>query len=429
VSPVHLDECRHHRTLSHRQARYRGRTVNDQLTDRAAGLFHLQLNQEKHMNPLSNPPSNTEPVDEDLVEQANPGHGIPSQDPETAAQAPLEPHEAEREANSVLTGGGLVAGAATGAAIGVAVAGPVGILVGATLGAVAGALGGAAAGATASPEGLISVDAAPADTVRLHIEDSGGGGRPVVLIHGWPLSAQAWAPQVSVLQAAGFRVVAYDRRGFGRSDKPESDYGYDTLADDLQRVMDQCGLQDVTLLGFSMGGGEVARYIARHGESRLRSVVFAAAVPPYLMKTTDNPEGPLTPENAQQMKNALEQDRSTFFDQFTKDFFSANGVLQVTESQRSEAIALCGQSAQHAALACMDAFGTTDFREDLNKVTVPTLVIHGEADAIVPIEGSGQLTHRAVPHSELVRVSGAPHGLNVSHAQAFNDALLSFLRT
>ena len=380
------------------------------------------------MNPLTTPPSNTVPVDEDLAEQANPGHGIPSQDPNAAAQTALEPQEAEREANSVLIGGGLMAGAATGAVIGVAVAGPVGVLVGASLGAVAGALGGAAAGAAASSEGLSSVDTAPADVVRLHIDDSGGGGRPVVLIHGWPLSAQAWEPQVSVLQAAGYRVVAYDRRGFGRSDKPESGYSYDALADDLQRVMDQCGLQDVTLVGFSMGGGEVARYIARYGESRLRSVVFAAAVPPYLMKTADNPEGPLTPEKAQQMKRALEQDRSSFFDQFTRDFFSANGVLQVTESQRGAAIGLCLQSAQHAALACMDSFGTTDFREDLKKVKVPTLVIHGDADAIVPFEGSGQRTHRAVPHSKLVGVNGAPHGLNLSHAQAFNDALLSFLR-
>ncbi|MEO6292588.1 MAG: alpha/beta hydrolase [Burkholderiaceae bacterium] len=385
------------------------------------------------MNPLTTPPSSTAAVDEDLAEQANPGHGIPSQDPDAAAQTLLEPHEAEREANSALIGGGVVAGAATGAAIGVAMAGPVGVLVGASLGAVVGALGGAAAGAAASTEDSNSADTTPtktasADAVRLHIDDSGGDGRPVVLIHGWPLSAQAWAPQVSVLQAAGYRVVAYDRRGFGRSDKPESGYSYDVLADDLQRVMDQCGLQDVTLVGFSMGGGEVARYIARHGESRLRSVVFAAAVPPYLMKTADNPEGPLTPEKAQQKKHAFEQDREAYFEQFTLNFFSANGVLQVTESQRSEAITLCRQSAQHAALACMDSFGTTDFREDLKKVRVPTLVIHGEADAIVPIEGSGQRTHRAVPHSQLVRVNGAPHGLNVSHAQAFNDALLSFLR-
>ena len=381
------------------------------------------------MNPSATPPSNNAPVDEDLAEQARPGHGIPSQDPDPAAQIPLQPEEAEREAKSVLMGGGVIAGAATGAAIGVVVAGPVGVVVGGTLGAVAGALGGVAAGNIVNPGDSSSADTASAETVRLHIEDSGGGGRPVVLIHGWPLSAQAWEPQVSVLHAAGYRVVAYDRRGFGRSDKPESGYSYDALADDLQRVMDQCGLQDATLVGFSMGGGEVARYIARCGESRLHSVVFAAAVPPYLMKTADNPEGPLTPEKAQQMKKALEQDRSAFFDQFTRDFFSAHGALQVTESQRGDAIAVCHQSAQHAALACMDSFGTTDFREDLKKVGVPTLVIHGDADAIVPIEGSGQRTHRAVLHSELVMVNGAPHGLNVSHAQAFNDALLSFLRT
>lgn len=389
------------------------------------------------MNPSTTPP-NSAPVDEDLVEQAKPGHGIPSQDPDAAAQTLLDPQEAEREANSALIGGGVVAGAATGAAIGVAVAGPVGVLVGASLGAVAGALGGAAAGAAGSaedskstdtaPVGTVSSDKAAAEAVRLHIEDTGGNGRPVVLIHGWPLSAQAWEPQVSVLQAAGYRVVAYDRRGFGRSDKPESSYSYDILADDLQRVMDQCGLQDVTLVGFSMGGGEVARYIARHGESRLRSVVFAAAVPPCLMKSVDNSDGPLTPEKAQEKKQAFEQDRDAYFEQFTQNFFSANGELQVTESQRREAIALCQQSAQHAALACMDSFATTDFREDLKQVTVPALVIHGDADAIVPIEGSGLRTHRALSHSQLVRVKDAPHGLNLSHSLAFNDALLSFLR-
>jgi pimeloyl-ACP methyl ester carboxylesterase len=147
------------------------------------------------------------------------------------------------------------------------------------------------------------------------------------------------------------------------------------------------------------------------------------------LKSADNPEGPLTPEKAQQTKQLLEQDRSAFFDRFTKDFYSANGALQVTESQRSDAIALCHQSGERAALACMESFDTTDFRDDLTKVTLPTLVIHGEADAIVPIEGSGQRTHRAVPHSKLVVVRGAPHGLNVSHTQAFNEALLSFLRS
>ncbi len=380
------------------------------------------------MNESTLQPPQAAPADPDLAEQARPGHGVPSQDLNPGAQFALAPDEAEREARSVMMGGGVVAGMATGAAIGVMVAGPVGVLVGATLGAAAGALGGAAVGATADPDQPGMSDPVHADTVGLHIEDSGGSGRPVVLIHGWPLSAQAWEPQVSVLRDAGYRVVAYDRRGFGRSDKPESGYLYDTLADDLQRVMDQCDLQDATLVGFSMGGGEVARYIARHGPSRLRSVVFAAAVPPCLMKTADNPDGPLTPEKAQEKSMAFERDRSAYFDQFTTAFFSADGVLQVTESQRREAIVLCEQSAQHAALACMHAFATTDFREDLKKLTLPTLVIHGEADAVVPFEGSGQRTHRAVPHSRLVVLRGAPHGLNVSHASAFNDALLSFLR-
>ena len=380
------------------------------------------------MNRSFTPLPKTLPVDADMAEQANPGHGIPSQDPDAAAQTPLEPQDVEREANSVLIGGGVMAGAATGAAIGIAVAGPVGVLVGASMGAVAGALGGAAAGAAANAEDSSSVDTVHAGNVRLHIEDSGGSGRAVVLIHGWPLSAQAWAPQVSVLEAAGYRVVAYDRRGFGCSDKPESGYSYDTLADDLQRVIVQCGLQDVTLVGFSMGGGEVARYVARHGQTRLRSVVFAAAVPPYLMKTAENPEGPLTSEKARQKKHALEQDRNAYFDEFTRNFFSANGVLQVTEAQRSEVVAICLQSAPHAALACMDSFSTTDFRDDLKRLTLPTLVIHGDSDAIVPIDGSGLRTHLAVPHSQLVRVNGAPHGLNVSHAEAFNDALLSFMR-
>jgi pimeloyl-ACP methyl ester carboxylesterase len=398
------------------------------LKDRAFRSFLLQLKLEKRVNRLTTSPSNSPPVDGDMAEQANPGHGIPSQDPESAAQTPLAPQDVEREANSVLVGGGAMAGAATGAAIGIAVVGPVGVLIGASLGAVAGALGGAAAGAAANQQDASSANTVLADDVHLHITDGGGSGRPVVLIHGWPLSAEAWAPQVPVLQAAGYRVVAYDRRGFGHSDKPASGYGYDVLADDLERVMDQCGLQDVTLVGFSMGGGEVARYVTRHGDTRLRSIVFASAVPPYLMKSTDNPEGPLTPEVAQHKKHALTQDRQAFFNDFTQAFFSANGVLQVTESQRGEALALCHQSAPHAALACMESFSTTDFREDLKRLALPTLVIHGDADAIVPIEGSGLRTHLAVAHSQLVRLAGAPHGLNVSHAKAFNDALLSFLQ-
>jgi pimeloyl-ACP methyl ester carboxylesterase len=356
-------------------------------------------------------------ADDDMTEQAQPGHGIPSQDTNSAAQFPLTPQEAQREGESVMVAGGLMAGMATGAAIGVAVAGPVGVVVGATMGAVAGALGGAAAGAAADPTAPAPAHVTNDEAVHLHIEDTGGTGRPLVLIHGWPLSAQAWAPQVAVLQAAGYRVVTYDRRGFGRSDRPATGYDYDTLADDLHRVITQSKLHDVTLVGFSMGGGEVARYIARHGESRLSGVVFAAAVTPCLMQSADNPEGVLTPDAAQHKRQALEDDRTAFFEQFTRNFFTAHKVLQVSEAQRCDALALCHQSAPHAALACMDAFSATDFRDDLRQVTVPTLVIHGDADGIVPIEASGRRTHRAITHSQWLQVAGAPHGLNVSHAR------------
>jgi len=185
----------------------------------------------------------------------------------------------------------------------------------------------------------------------------------------------------------------------------------------------------VTLVGFSMGGGEVARYVATYGEDRLRSVVFAAAVPPYLAKTDDNPDGPLDDETAGQMKSGLESDRDTFFDQFTTQFYSVGDELKVSEQQRQDAIVLCQQSDQRAALGCMEAFATTDFRDDLSQVTVPVLVIHGDGDGVVPFEGSGARTHAAIPQSELVVLAGAPHGCNVSHAAQFNEALVSFLAT
>ncbi len=176
-----------------------------------------------------------------------------------------------------------------------------------------------------------------------------------------------------------------------------------------------------------MGGGEVARYVAKYGEERLHSVVFAAAVPPYLAKSEDNPDGPLTPELAEEMTSGLKQDRTAFFDDFMTQFFSVDGQLKVSEQQRQDAIAMCHQSDDKAALACMESFGTTDFRDDLPKVTVPTLVLHGAGDGIVPFEGSGARTHVAIPHSEMVVVPDAPHGSNVSHAAEFNEALLGFL--
>lgn len=266
------------------------------------------------------------------------------------------------------------------------------------------------------------------DGIRLHVDDSGGDGRPVVLVHGWPLSGDSWSDQVATLTLAGYRVVTYDRRGFGHSEAATTGaYDYDTLADDLATIIEELDLHDATLVGFSMGGGEVVRYVARHGEARLRSIVLAAAVPPYLMTTDDNPDGPLSPEDAAQMRAALEQDRTGFLDDFATGFFSVDGVLKVTEQQRNDALALALQSDQDAALGCMDSWAGTDFRADLEAITVPTLVVHGDSDATVPFEGSGRRSHEAIAHSSLVVVEGAPHGLNVSHRPEFDRALLEFL--
>ncbi len=262
---------------------------------------------------------------------------------------------------------------------------------------------------------------------NLYVDDTGGSGRPVVLIHGWPLSGASWSEQVPVLAAAGYRVVSYDRRGFGRSDKPLTGYTYDTLAEDLHALLTEIDLTDVTLVGFSMGGGEVARYFTKFGDERVRSVVFAAAVTPFMMKGAGNPDGPLAKTEAAKMAAALTADQEKFYDDFTTEFFSVDGQLKVSEEQRQEALALCLQADKKAALACMTAFGGTDFREDLPKVSVPALVLHGDGDATVPFEGSGARTHAALPGSELYVVAGAPHGVNVSHAEEFNRVLLDFL--
>jgi len=261
---------------------------------------------------------------------------------------------------------------------------------------------------------------------NLNVRDSGGDGRAVVLIHGWPLSGESWSEQVPALKEAGYRVVTYDRRGFGKSD-PGDSYDYDALAGDLDNVMTDLDLTDATLVGFSMGGGEVARYAARYGLDRVHSVVFAAAVPPYLLRTDDNPDGPLTEDLAHQMRSGLESDRDAFFDQFTTQFFSAGDELKVTEEQRRAALELCRLSDQDAALGCMEAFATTDFRDDLTTITVPTLVLHGDSDGTVPLEGSGRRTHEAIEGSELVVIENGPHGINASHPDEFNQALLAFL--
>ncbi len=267
--------------------------------------------------------------------------------------------------------------------------------------------------------------------VELYYEDH-GTGRPVVLIHGWPLSGRSWEAQVGPLVEAGHRVVTYDRRGFGASSQPWTGYDYDTFAADLDALLTALDLTDVTLVGFSMGGGEVVRYLSRHGAARVHSAVLAAAVPPYLYKSADNPDGGLDDATIEQFQQGVRTDRLAFLDGFTKDFFSPGGSglltsAAVSEEQRRYAWQIAAFASPKGTLDCITAFGRTDFRPDVAAVTVPTLVIHGDSDAIVPLEVSGRRAHEAIAGSELVVIEGGPHGVNASHPEQFNRALLDFL--
>ena len=262
--------------------------------------------------------------------------------------------------------------------------------------------------------------------IDLHYTDQGTGS-PVVLIHGWPLSGRSWEAQVPALVEAGHRVITYDRRGFGNSSQPWNGYDYDTFAADLNVLLTELDLNDVTLVGFSMGGGEVARYIGTYGTARIAKAVFAAAVPPFLAKTDDNPEGALDDATIQSFLDGVAGDRPAFLDGFATGFFTAGDELKVSEPQRQFALSLALPVSPKATAGCITAFGSTDFREDLAKVNVPTLVIHGDSDAIVPFEASGKRTAQTVEGAELHVVKGGPHGINASHAAEFNTTLIAFL--
>jgi pimeloyl-ACP methyl ester carboxylesterase len=273
----------------------------------------------------------------------------------------------------------------------------------------------------------LKIDAPTGEPIELHYEDY-GNGRPVVLIHGWPLSGRSWEAQVSALVEAGHRVIAYDRRGFGASSQPWSGYDYDTFAADLDALLTQLDITGATLVGFSMGGGEVARYVGKHGTARIAGAVFAGAVPPYLYKSDDNPDGGLDDATIAQFENGVKTDRPAFLQEFTKNFFGVDGKLLVSEPMRQYAMHMASGASPKGTLDCIAAFGRTDFRDDLKKFDgLPTLVIHGDSDAIVPFEVSGKRTHEAIAGSTLALIEGAPHGFNVSHAKEFNEHLLAFL--
>ena len=264
-------------------------------------------------------------------------------------------------------------------------------------------------------------------TVDLYYEDH-GAGKPVVLIHGWPLSGRSWEKQVPVLLEAGYRVITYDRRGFGDSSKPTSGYDYDTFAEDLHKLMTTLDLREATLVGFSMGGGEVARYLGKYGAERTSRAAFLAAVPPFLLKTPDNPSG-VDGSVFEGIKKAIVADRLAFLSKFLSDFYNVNalGGKRISEEVVRHSWNIAAGASPKGTLDCVAAWGT-DFRKDLSRVTVPTVVLHGDADRILPLSATASRTHEMVKGSRLVVVKDGPHGVNWTHAEEVNQALLDLLK-
>lgn len=254
-----------------------------------------------------------------------------------------------------------------------------------------------------------------------------GQGRPVVLTHGWPLSADSWDDQAVAIAEAGMRVIAYDRRGFGRSDQPWSGYDYDTLADDLADVLEASGAEDAAIIGFSMGGGEIARYMSRHGGARIGQAALVSSVVPLLAQSADNPEG-VPQSSLDQMTTELKEDRAHFFATFFKAFYGVGFFTTPVSNEMLEwSRSVAMMAGLKATLACLDAFANTDFRPDLAAMTVPTLIIHGTSDTTVPIAASARPAAQAIRGASLIEYEGAPHGLNVTHKDRLSQDLLAFL--
>lgn len=262
--------------------------------------------------------------------------------------------------------------------------------------------------------------------IQLHYEDHGSGD-PVVLIHGYPLSGASWEKQVPVLLEAGQRVITYDRRGFGKSSQPTTGYNYDTFAEDLHKLVTHLKLRNFALVGFSMGGGEVARYIGKHGPKGVSKAVIIGGVPPYLLKTSDNPVG-VDGSVFEGIQKAVAADRYAFFTEFFKNFFNTDVFLgkRISEQAVQASWNVAASASAVASLACVPTWHE-DFRNDLTRIDVPTLVIHGDADRIVPIKASGEKTAKLVKGARLVAIKDGPHAVSWTHADEVNTELVNFL--
>ncbi|QKZ13012.1 alpha/beta fold hydrolase [Spirosoma sp. KUDC1026] len=265
------------------------------------------------------------------------------------------------------------------------------------------------------------------EDINLYYQDL-GTGTPVVLIHGWPLSSAMWDYQLAELPKHNMRVIAYDRRGFGKSSQPWDGYNYDTLADDLKVILDTLDLQNVTLVGMSMGGGEVARYMGRHGGARVAKVAFISAVTPYMLKTEDNPDG-VDQSVFDEILDGLNKDRADFLQTFGKQFYGVNLISHPVSQAHLEGDFIRAYAAsQRATVECAKAFAMTDFRDDLPQINVPTLIVHGDADKTVPIESSGELTASAIPSAQYIVYEGAPHGLFYTEKDRLTEDLIAFVQ-
>lgn len=254
-----------------------------------------------------------------------------------------------------------------------------------------------------------------------------GTGKPVVMIHGYPLSSTSWEKQTTALLAAGHRVITFDRRGFGKSSKPSTGYDYDTFASDLNELVTKLGLRDFTLVGFSMGGGEVARYLAKFGSKLVNKAVIIGGVTPFLLKTQDNPEG-VEKSVFNTMESAITKDRYAFFTHFFKDFCNADQWLgkSISEDTLRAWWNVAATSSPIATFECVRTW-YTDFRADLARIDVPTLVMHGDTDRIVPIKSAGAATAKLIKGSRFVSIPGGPHCITWTHWEQVNRELLTFL--
>ncbi|KUL63311.1 alpha/beta fold hydrolase [Streptomyces sp. NRRL S-1521] len=273
---------------------------------------------------------------------------------------------------------------------------------------------------------FITVGQENSTSIDLYYEDH-GTGQPVVLIHGYPLDGQSWEKQAAALLKAGYRVITYDRRGFGRSSRPTTGYDYDTFAADLNTVLETLDLHDAVLVGFSMGTGEVGRYLGTYGSARIARAAFLASLEPFLLKTDDNSEG-VDGSVFEGIEQAVTADRYAYFTAFCEDFYNLDENLgtRISEEAVRNSWNTAAGASWYASLACV-ATWTTDFRADVAAIDVPALILHGTADRILPIEATGEPFHRALPQAEYVVIEGAPHGLLWTHAQEVTDALLAFL--